>query len=151
ASPVVRQVVISYLTHNQAPTVALATPAAGEFWRGTKEVKWIGSDPDKDTLAYEVLYSSDNGKSWKRIGQRTQAPTKSETKPEEETRTATPSGHASAATPATNPALARFREDLASADLSEDDRQKALQQADELVKKLEAEDAEPTTSAATGS
>jgi tetratricopeptide (TPR) repeat protein len=32
--------------------------------RGTKTLRWSGSDPDKDTLSYEAQLSSDGGKTW---------------------------------------------------------------------------------------
>src|SRR5439155_931237 len=44
------------------------------FWRGKHEIKWTGSDPDKDTLTYQVFSSSDNGEPWPRIGNRSQSP-----------------------------------------------------------------------------
>jgi hypothetical protein len=150
ASPVLRQVVISYLTRNQAPVVALSAPATGEFWRGAKEIKWSGSDPDKDTLTYEVMFSSDNGKSWKRLGEKVQAPPKPEPKPVSEAASAKPpTGPVASTAAAGHPALAQFRADLASSgDLSEEDRRQALQQADELIKQLETEDNQPSAPAA---
>jgi hypothetical protein len=151
ASPVLRQVVISYLTRNQAPSVALTTPGTGEFWRGAKEIKWSGRDPDKDTLTYEVLFSADNGKSWKRLGERVEAPPKSEPKPAVETSSSRPASAPAATTAAGNPALEQFRADLATAtDLSPEDRRQALQQADELLKQLAAEDAQTKAPAVTG-
>lgn len=63
-APTVSGVEISYLTANQTPSVKLISPAFGESWSGSKTVKWTGADPDKDTLTYELYYSSDQGKSW---------------------------------------------------------------------------------------
>jgi len=65
ASPKVSAVTISYLTPNQAPVVKLTAPAGGDVWSGKETIRWSGSDPDKDTLTYDVYYSSDNGKEWK--------------------------------------------------------------------------------------
>lgn len=66
-SPKVATVTLSYLTPNQAPTVKLTAPAGGEVWAGKETIKWMGSDPDKDTLSYDVFYSKDAGKTWKAL------------------------------------------------------------------------------------
>ena len=63
-SPRVSTVTVSYLTPNQAPTVKLTTPVGGEAWAGKQTIKWTGTDPDKDKLSYDVLYSKDGGKNW---------------------------------------------------------------------------------------
>jgi outer membrane protein assembly factor BamB len=142
ASPVLRQLVISYLTRNQPPSVALATPSAGEFWRGAHEIKWTGSDPDKDTLVYELYYSADNGKSWQRIGERLQGPPKSTPQPAASVATARQPDSTEAAHPTVdNPALARFREDLASSlEAAGEDRQQVLHQVDEMIARVGAGD-----------
>ncbi|MCL5103794.1 MAG: hypothetical protein M1133_06725 [Armatimonadetes bacterium] len=62
-SPEVSSVTMSYLTPNQQPDVKLSAPAGGAVWSGKQTIKWIGSDPDKDTLTYDVFYS-ENGKEW---------------------------------------------------------------------------------------
>jgi hypothetical protein len=46
------------------PTVQIDEPNGGELWDGTQVIKWHGSDPDGDPLAYAVLYSADEGASW---------------------------------------------------------------------------------------
>jgi sugar lactone lactonase YvrE len=63
-SPTLRDVALTYLPRNQAPKVAFQVPAGGERWAGKQTLKWEGSDPDKDTLSYEVYYSADGGLSW---------------------------------------------------------------------------------------
>lgn len=63
-SPRVSAVSISYLTPNQQPTVKLSAPLGGEVWSAKETIKWVGSDPDKDTLTYDVFYSKDAGKTW---------------------------------------------------------------------------------------
>ena len=50
-----------------APTVSLAKPAAGDAVSKTATLNWTASDPDKDTLSYDVSYSADGGKTWKPI------------------------------------------------------------------------------------
>ena len=116
ASPVLKQVVVSYLPRNRAPAVALATPTAGEFWRGGHEIKWTGSDPDKDTLSYQLFFSSDNGATWKQIGERTQRPGNPVSHPATKPPQAKPvDTQAVAQALAGNPSLARFRADLAAA------------------------------------
>ncbi|MCX6344973.1 MAG: hypothetical protein NT018_07845 [Armatimonadetes bacterium] len=62
-SPTVSGVTISYLTPNQQPKISLTEPVGGSTLSGSKSIKWTGSDPDKDTLTYDVFYSKD-GKAW---------------------------------------------------------------------------------------
>ena len=66
ASPTVSSVTMTYQTPNQAPTVALTSPAPGDVLAGKETIKWTGVDPDKDTLTYDVFYSKD-GKDWKAL------------------------------------------------------------------------------------
>ncbi len=61
----VREVEFSYLPANRPPTVKLTSPEPGAFWSGEKEVRWSGSDPDRDRLTYQLLVSADGGKTWK--------------------------------------------------------------------------------------
>lgn len=68
--PTLRDVTIYYLPRNQAPRLTLAVPQGGEILRGTKELKWAAADPDKDTLTYELAYSSDGGSTWKPVGEK---------------------------------------------------------------------------------
>ena len=63
-TPTVSTVSLSYLTPNQEPTVKLTSPQGGEVWAGKQTIKWVGSDPDKDSLTYDVLCSKDGGKNW---------------------------------------------------------------------------------------
>jgi hypothetical protein len=53
-----------YRTKNSPPTVALTSPAGGEYWKGKKKLTWSGKDPDGDTLRYRVFFSADEGRSW---------------------------------------------------------------------------------------
>jgi hypothetical protein len=46
------------------PSVQIDQPNGGELWGETGLIKWHGSDPDGDPLAYAVLYSADEGVSW---------------------------------------------------------------------------------------
>ncbi|HEY3332757.1 MAG TPA: SpoIVB peptidase S55 domain-containing protein [Capsulimonadaceae bacterium] len=66
-------VTIYYLSRNQAPFVKLLAPVAGEAVSGDYMVRWAGSDPDKDTLAYD-LFSSSNGTDWTLIKQVVKTP-----------------------------------------------------------------------------
>lgn len=84
-SPRVSAVSVNYLTPNQAPTVKLSAPVGGEVWSGKQTVKWIGVDPDKDTLAYDLFSSKDGGKTWKAlVGGMSGGKTTTETKPASE-------------------------------------------------------------------
>lgn len=67
ASARLASVSISYLTPNQPPKVEITSPKPGEVWAGKKTITWTASDPDKDTLTYDVYYSSDGGKQWKAL------------------------------------------------------------------------------------
>jgi sugar lactone lactonase YvrE len=67
ALPRLQSVAVYYLTRNQPPTVKVLAPSGGDSVSGTATLRWNGSDPDKDTLLYSVMYSSDGGKSWQPI------------------------------------------------------------------------------------
>ena len=64
ASPKLKDVSIVYLPNNQSPKVTLASPKGGEKWSKEKTIKWTASDPDKDSLTYELFYSTDDGTTW---------------------------------------------------------------------------------------
>ena len=63
-SPALRDIAITYLPKNQPPTVTFQTPAGGERWARSQTLKWQASDPEKDTLNYQLFYSRDNGATW---------------------------------------------------------------------------------------
>jgi hypothetical protein len=67
AAPKLSGVSVYYLPRNQAPTVSLTKPAAGEALSKTATLNWVASDPDRDTLSYDVSYSADGGATWKPI------------------------------------------------------------------------------------
>ncbi len=83
AAPKLSGVSVYYLPRNQAPTVSLAKPAAGDAVSKTTTLNWVASDPDKDTLSYDVSYSADSGKTWHPITASAQlkAQTKTKTAP----------------------------------------------------------------------
>ncbi|MHB0999501.1 MAG: SpoIVB peptidase S55 domain-containing protein [Armatimonadota bacterium] len=64
ASPVLKDLSIVYLTKNQAPTITMTSPNGPEKWSKKKVIKWKGTDPDKDTLTYELFISGDKGQTW---------------------------------------------------------------------------------------
>jgi hypothetical protein len=64
-SPVLKSVTLSYLTENRPPSVKITAPSVADTWSGKQTIRWNASDPDKDTLTYDVYYSSDNGQTWK--------------------------------------------------------------------------------------
>ncbi|HSV74911.1 MAG TPA: hypothetical protein VLH79_14215 [Chthonomonadales bacterium] len=74
ASPLLRDIAVAYLPRNQAPRVAFQLPAGGERWARQQTVRWDSSDPDRDALAYELLYSADNGVTWRPAPSVTAAP-----------------------------------------------------------------------------
>ena len=80
AAPKLSGVSVYYLPRNQAPTVSLAKPAAGDALSKTATLNWTASDPDKDTLSYDVSYSSDGGKIWHPITASAQLKAQTKTK-----------------------------------------------------------------------
>lgn len=98
AVPVLDQVTMTYLTENRAPSVSISEPQAGAVIGKTQAVKWTGSDPDKDSLSYDLYYSADEGNTWNALGsglrqatEATPAPS-APAKPRTEQPTALPAG-----------------------------------------------------------
>ncbi|MBI3909797.1 MAG: hypothetical protein HY320_02550, partial [Armatimonadetes bacterium] len=128
-----RDIRIAYKPQNQPPTLSLTSPAGGEIWRGTQEIKWSGSDPDKDALAYEVFFSDDGAKTWHPLGKRL----------------AQGVGPAPAG-PSPRPSLAQAEEALrryralleAQADLTPQQREDALHRAAAMVERYRQENPE---------
>lgn len=67
-APILKQVTASYLTDNRPPTVKVNEPQASAVVSRTYEIKWEGSDPDKDALNYDLYYSADSGATWQALG-----------------------------------------------------------------------------------
>ncbi len=68
ASPALQQVTVAYLPENRGPKVTISEPQLGAVISHNQSIRWSGSDPDKDTLTYDIYYSADSGKTWQRIG-----------------------------------------------------------------------------------
>ncbi len=68
--PKLRGVSLYYLPRNRPPAVSVSKPAGGDAVSHAALLQWTGSDPDKDTLAYDVAYSSDGGATWTPIKKR---------------------------------------------------------------------------------
>ncbi len=58
----VSRVEIAYRAPNRAPRVSFTTPTGGEAFSGKKTLAWSGSDPDKDTLRYQLELRGADGK-----------------------------------------------------------------------------------------
>ncbi len=69
-APRLRDVSLYYLPRNRPPTVSLVKPGGGDAVSKAALLQWSASDPDKDTLTYDVSYSSDGGKTWTPIKKR---------------------------------------------------------------------------------
>jgi hypothetical protein len=82
AAPRLLSVTASYLPDNQPPTVSFSAPQAGDVWSGKQTIRWSGSDPDKDSLTYELWDSTDGGATWKPIKNLKSAKTEETTKVE---------------------------------------------------------------------
>ncbi|MBI3944917.1 MAG: hypothetical protein HY321_03290, partial [Armatimonadetes bacterium] len=67
ALPAVSEVAVVYLPRNQAPTLTVSAPKTGDAWSRKQTIRWAGSDPDKDALIYNVLYSRDDGATWVKL------------------------------------------------------------------------------------
>lgn len=50
-----------------APTVTVTAPAAGAPPAGPLTVRWTGADADGDALSYSVLFSTNNGATWRSL------------------------------------------------------------------------------------
>lgn len=67
ASPVLKSVTLSYLPENRPPRVEWRSPLVGTPVSGKVALSWTGSDPDHDTLTYELFYSADGGQTWQQM------------------------------------------------------------------------------------
>ena len=63
-APRLRVVSAYYLPRNQAPTVKMVSPAEGDAVSKSATLRWTASDPDKDTLTFDLSFSSDGGQTW---------------------------------------------------------------------------------------
>ena len=63
--PLLHDITLSYLPRNQGPQVKLSKPSNGAVLSSSQLLQWTVQNPDKDTLSYDLFYSSDNGKTWK--------------------------------------------------------------------------------------
>lgn len=50
-----------------APTVNLTAPTSGLTQDGSITIRWTASDADGDSLTYAVLFSNDNGATWRSV------------------------------------------------------------------------------------
>lgn len=69
-APKLRDVSVYYLPRNHAPSVSVMKPTGGDAVSKAALLQWSGSDPDRDTLVYDIAYSSDGGQTWKPIQKR---------------------------------------------------------------------------------
>jgi outer membrane protein assembly factor BamB len=67
AAPVARDVQLTYLPPNHAPSVDITAPKPAERLRAKFDAKWKAHDPDDDTLTYDLATSADGGRTWKDI------------------------------------------------------------------------------------
>ncbi len=67
ARPVLSEVAVVYMPRNQEPKVTVSAPKGGEVWSKKQTIRWSGTDPDQDTLLYDVYYSRDDGASWVKV------------------------------------------------------------------------------------
>lgn len=65
--PSVSEVAWVYLPHNREPKITVEAPKTGDAWSRKQTIRWSGSDPDKDTLLYNVMYSRDGGATWVKL------------------------------------------------------------------------------------
>ena len=59
--------VATRLVSTNAPTVTVLSPNGGETITDALSVSWMGDDLDGDELSYTVLYSGDQGQTWRAL------------------------------------------------------------------------------------
>lgn len=129
-TPVLHSVSLSYQPRNRPPRIALKEPAPYAIWSGKKTIRWEASDPDGDTLTYEVFISSDGGKSWQKLESKPAA-----SKPSSEKRSPI-----DAQVPSTEEMMAKLQEELdKEPGLSPEMRQEILSQAQQSVQQMHDE------------
>ncbi len=67
ALPRVHSLSIRYLPENARPKVEVTEPKEGALLSGKQELKWKGSDDDKDTLLYSLQLAARGSDEWKPI------------------------------------------------------------------------------------
>jgi hypothetical protein len=67
SSPKLSSVDIYYMTEDRPPSVRILAPTGGDDVCGDVALRWIGTDPDRDTLEYRLYSSSDDGATWTQI------------------------------------------------------------------------------------
>jgi hypothetical protein len=82
-NPKLKDVSIVYLPKNRAPKVTLTSPKGGERWSKKQTIKWTASDPDKDTLTYDLFCSDDDGATWKPLKDKIEPAAGTEESPQE--------------------------------------------------------------------
>ncbi|BDI31241.1 hypothetical protein CCAX7_32920 [Capsulimonas corticalis] len=149
-APQLHSVTAYYLPKNQPPTVKITSPATGDALSKTATLRWSASDPDQDTLTYDLSYSSDAGKTWTPIKKHVPtAPTPPAATP---TAPGAPAAGAKPATPAAAPAapakltydqrLALMKADLAKhPEIPAGIREQLLAQAPDIIHKAMANEA----------
>ena len=55
---------VTNIIPNRPPVVILTDPGGGETWSGEREITWIATDKDDDSLTGVVYYSPDSGNEW---------------------------------------------------------------------------------------
>lgn len=56
--------VTAAISSQNLPVITIETPNGGEILSGLQTITWQASDPDGDSLSYDVLYSPNGGQSW---------------------------------------------------------------------------------------
>lgn len=52
---------------DNAPGVEVVSPNGGESWTGTERAEWAAEDADGDPLTFTLLYSPDDGATWRPV------------------------------------------------------------------------------------
>lgn len=128
-SPSLKDMAIWYLPRNRAPRLTLTAPTGGEIWKGSQTLRWSGTDPDSDTLTYELSYSADGGRTWRLVGEAPAAP------PAAAPASTAPSGRSRA-----DEALAQYRAQIEKdTSMTPAQREEQFQKARELVQRYTRE------------
>jgi hypothetical protein len=67
AAPALSRVDVYYMPENRPPSVHILAPEGGDAVSGDVSLRWVGTDPDHDTLDYKLYSSTDDGATWSRI------------------------------------------------------------------------------------
>ncbi len=73
-TPVLEEITLAYLPRNQAPQITalrVVTPSREEGKRGKITITWKATDPNEDTLLYDLYFRGEGAGNWKELKRET--------------------------------------------------------------------------------